>query len=142
MESAILNRILGIDYGIRRIGLALSDPLNIIARPLSFLDRKEVTDIYSSLKAIIEKNNVSQLVIGLPLNMKGGDSAQTKLTREFAAQLKQNVDIPVMFQDERLSSVTAEKSLIQQERSPSKNKGMVDQTAAAVFLQEYLDSKK
>lgn len=137
-----MNRILGIDYGNRRIGLALSDPLNIIARPHSYLDRREVADIFSSLKAIIKNNNVTELVIGLPLNMKGEDSAQTKLTRDFADQLKQNVDIPVKFQDERLSSVTAEKSLIQQDRSPSKNKGMVDQTAAAVFLQEYLDSQK
>ena len=137
-----MNRILGIDYGQRRIGLAISDPLNIIAKPMTFLDTKDDIDIINHLQKIIKDKKITKLVVGLPLNMKGKDSAQTKLTRDFADLLKSKINLPIYFQDERLSSITAKKILIQQDKSPSRNKGFIDEIAAAVFLQEYLDTNK
>lgn len=136
-----MNRILGIDYGERRVGLAISDPLNIFAKPFFTIDRKSSTDYIQDLLKIIEENGVKEIVVGLPLNMKGVDSKQTTIVRNFVQDLKSKTKYPIHFQDERLSSKTAEQSLILQKKSPSKNKASIDSTAASLILQEYLDSK-
>mgnify|MGYP001213763523 CR=1 FL=1 len=136
-----MNRILGIDYGERRVGLAISDPLNIFAKPFSTIDRKSSPDYVQDLLKIIEENGVKEIVVGLPLNMKGVDSKQTTIVRNFVQDLKSKTNYPIYFQDERLSSKTAEQSLILQKKSPSKNKASIDSTAASLILQEYLDSK-
>ena len=136
-----MNRILGIDYGERRVGLALSDPLNIFAKPFLTIDRKLSSDLLKEIKRVIQENSVNQIVIGIPLNMKGMDSKQTVIVREFIKELGTQIKLPIHLQDERLSSKSAKQSLILQNKSPSRHKESIDSTAACLILQEFLDSK-
>ena len=140
MDRNRLSRILGLDYGERRIGIALSDPLGIIAKPFTVIDRKITTDYISQLSDIILKNQVIAVVVGLPLTLMGKKSKQTEIVLSFINQLKEILSIPVIAIDERLSSVAAKKSLQQQAIKTGHNKGRIDETAAAIFLQEHLDS--
>ena len=140
MDRNRLSRILGLDYGERRIGIALSDPLGIIAKPFTVIDRKITTDYISQLSDIILKNQVTAVVVGLPLTLMGKKSKQTEIVLSFINQLKEILSIPVIAIDERLSSVAAKKSLQQQAIKTGHNKGRIDETAAAIFLQEHLDS--
>ena len=106
-----MSRILGLDYGERRIGLAISDPMGIIAKPLTFIDRKKITDHISRISEIISEKNITSIVVGLPLTLKGNYSKQTDIVLAFIDQLKIELKIPVYVIDERLSSVAAEKLL-------------------------------
>ncbi len=136
-----MSRVLGLDYGERRIGLALSDPLGIIARPLTIIDRKKTKDYISRISEIIFEKKITSIVVGLPLTLKGHHSKQTEIVLVFIDQLKSKFQIPIFSIDERLSSIAAEKSLHIQAVKTGHEKGRVDETAAAIFLQEYLDSK-
>ena len=140
MDRSRLSRILGLDYGERRIGIALSDPLGIIAKPFTVLDRKIRPDYISQLSEIILNKQITAVVVGLPLTLMGKKSKQTEIVVSFINQLKATLSVPVITIDERLSSVAAEKSLQEQSIKTGHNKGMIDETAAAIFLQEYLDS--
>ena len=141
MDKKRLSRVLGLDFGERRIGLALSDPLGIIAKPLTIIDRKKTADYISRISEIISERKITSIVVGLPLTLKGGYSKQTEIVLAFIDQLKSDLQIPIMTVDERLSSVAAVKSLQAQAVKTGHNKGRVDETAAAIFLQEYLDSQ-
>ena len=141
MDKKRLSRVLGLDFGERRIGLALSDPLGIIAKPLTIIDRKKTADHISRISEIVSERKITSIVVGLPLTLKGGYSKQTEIVLAFIDQLKSDLQIPIMTVDERLSSVAAEKSLQAQAVKTGHNKGRVDETAAAIFLQEYLDSQ-
>jgi len=132
---------LGIDYGERRVGLAVSDPLEIIAKPLRVIDRKNTSNIFSEILIIVKQRNVSKIVVGLPLTLKGKYSEQTKVVHNFIDQLKQVVNIPVVHIDERLSSLAAIRSLNELGIKTGHQKGRIDETAAAIILQEYLDSE-
>ena len=134
-------RILGIDYGERRIGLALSDPTGIIARPLLTLDQKEDSDWNSTLLAICQEQEVGSIVVGYPLNMKGEKSPQTDKVDQFILLLKKITPLPVHTYDERLTSVAAKRELVRQGIKTGHDKGAVDQTAAALLLQDYLNAK-
>ena len=136
-----MSRVLGLDFGERRIGLALSDPLGIIAKPLTIIDRKKTADHISRISEIVSERKITSIVVGLPLTLKGGYSKQTEIVLAFIDQLKSDLQIPIMTIDERLSSVAAEKALQEQAVKTGHNKGRVDETAAAIFLQEYLDSQ-
>ena len=141
MDTHRLSRVLGLDYGERRIGLALSDPLGIIARPLAIIDRKKTTDYISRISEIISEKKITSIVVGLPLTLKGHNSKQTEIVLAFIDQLKSELQIPILSIDERLSSMAAKKSLQIQAVKTGHEKGRVDETAAAIFLQEYLDSQ-
>ena len=141
MDKHRLSRVLGLDYGERRIGLALSDPLGIIARPLTIIDRKETKDYISRISEIISEKKITSIVVGLPLTLKGHNSKQTEIVLAFIDQLQSELQIPILSIDERLSSMAAKKSLQIQSVKTGHEKGRVDETAAAIFLQEYLDSK-
>ena len=141
MDKERLSRVLGLDYGERRIGLALSDPLGIIAKPLTIIDRKKTADHISRISEIVSERKITSIVVGLPLTLKGDYSQQTEIVLDFIDQLKSDLQIPIMTIDERLSSVAAEKALQAQAVKTGHNKGRVDETAAAIFLQEYLDSQ-
>lgn len=137
-----MGRFLAIDHGNKRVGLALSDPMKIIAKPFRTLTFTDASELLNSLRDIIESESVEQIILGLPRGMKGQDTAQTKMVLAFAEQLKSALDIPIELIDERLSSVSAEKALIQQEVKTGHNKGRIDETAAAIFLQQYLDQTR
>ena len=141
MDKDRLSRVLGLDFGERRIGLALSDPLGIIAKPLTIIDRKKTADHISRISEIVSERKITSIVVGLPLTLKGGYSKQTEIVLAFIDRLKLDLQIPVVAVDERLSSVAAEKALQAQDVKTGHNKGRVDETAAAIFLQEYLDSQ-
>ncbi len=133
-----MGRILGIDYGSRRIGLALSDPLHVIASPYKTLIIRDEKQVLRELKIAVDDNDVEMLVVGLPLGMKGQETEQTRRVRRFASLLK-DTGYEVILEDERLTSVSAKRSLVVQEIRTGHNKGLVDQTAAAILLQQYLD---
>ena len=141
MDKKGLSRVLGLDFGERRIGLALSAPLGIIAKPLTIIDRKKTADHISRISEIVSERKITSIVVGLPLTLKGNYSKQTEIVLAFIDQLKSDLQIPIMTVDERLSSVAAEKSLQAQAVKTGHNKGRVDETAAAIILQEYLDSQ-
>ena len=140
MDRERLSRILGLDYGERRIGLAVSDPTRIIAKPLTIIDRKKTADYISIISTIIATHKVTSIVVGLPLTLKGKYSKQTEIVQQFIDRLKLDLKIPVFSIDERLSSVAAKKSLQAQDIKTGHNKALIDETAAAILLQEYLDS--
>lgn len=135
-----MGRVLGVDYGSSRVGLALSDPQKIIASPLHTLINNGNDRLKKKLVELIKKKNVEYIVIGLPIGLKGQETSQTKIVREFAEEIR-SLAVPVYFQDERLSSLSAKKSLIEQNVKTGHNKSFIDSTAAAIFLQQFLDSK-
>ena len=135
-----MNRILAIDYGDVRIGLAMSDLMQIIAKPYKTIKNTDRNEIFIQLENIIEENNIGKIIVGLPITLKGGHSEQTNKVLSFVKELKLYMEIDIDTYDERLSSFQAKKSLIHQGIKTGHNKEQIDQTAAAIFLQGYLDS--
>ena len=133
-----MGRALGIDFGTKRVGLALSDRSNIIASPYRTLNYVSEKDLITQLDTVVSENNIEILVLGLPINMKGEDTVQTKKVRNFK-EILSTLQIPIVFEDERLSSVSAINSLILQNVKTGHNKPEIDKTAAAIILQQYLD---
>ena len=137
-----MSRYLAIDHGSKRIGLALSDPMKIIAKPYKTITYNNLVDLFKMLMEVIIQQDVECIILGLPLGMKGQETPQTKHVLEFKDKLKLKIKIPIILQDERLSSLSAEKSLIQQKVKTGHNKSQIDKTAAAIFLQQYLDTNR
>ena len=135
-----MGRYLGIDNGEKRVGLALSDPLKIIATPFRTLLVRNTNQVIRELDKIIDEQDVELIVVGNPLGMKGQQTAQTKRVMEFADKLR-DIGYKVMLEDERLSSVSAKRVLIEQEIKTGYNKELIDQTAAAIILQQFLDKQ-
>jgi putative Holliday junction resolvase len=133
-----VSRTLGIDFGSKRVGLALSDRLNLIASPYRTLDYVSEKELIAQLKSIVYENNIEIVVLGLPINMKGEDTIQTKKVRNFK-KLLSGLGLPVIYEDERLSSISAKNSLVLQNIKTGHHKGAIDRTAAAIILQQYLD---
>lgn len=132
-------RILGVDYGKRRIGVAVSDPMATIACGLPTIVYQNLPDALSQLGKIINDYEIHAVVVGLPLTLKGeaGDAVQS--TRAFIHSLKSRIDLPVHTLDERFTSVMAQRSLREMGKSPSRNKSKVDELSAMLLLQSYLD---
>ena len=135
-----MSRCIGIDLGSKRVGLAISDKMNMIASPYKTLTFKNELDLLDQLRLIIVDFKVKSIVLGLPLNMNGEDSAQTKKVREFKSVLS-IFNLPIIFEDERLSSVSAKRSLVMQDIKTGHNKSEIDKRAAAIILQQFLDKK-
>ena len=136
-----MGRILALDVGSRRIGVSMSDPMQIIASPFSVIDCKISKDVFSEIIDIIDDYSIDSLVIGMPITMKGKDSIQTKEVKQFIDKISKLINIEVYTVDERLSSVSAEKELIKSGVKTGYNKGEIDKTAATLILQEFLASK-
>ena len=134
-----MSRALGIDYGDARIGIALSDPMRIITKP--YVTLKNDKEFIDELKKIINEKEVETIVVGYPVGMKGQVTKQTEKVEAFIAELKLTFKLEIVAIDERLSSVSAENILKQQGVKTGHNKSMIDDTSAAIILQEYLDSK-
>ena len=133
-----MGRFLAIDYGARRVGLALSDPLKMIASPYRTIINKNNAILIEEIERIIAAKDVELTIIGLPLGMAGQKTDQTKKVEEFVDKLTDR-GIIIKYEDERWSSVAAKRSMKEQNIKSGYNKGLVDQTAAAIFLQQYLD---
>lgn len=136
----MLNRILAIDYGDKKVGLALSDPMHIIAKPYKTLENTSRDDLLIDIISIIEIKKVNKIVIGLPKTLKNTFSKQTHKVQNFIDYISTSLKIDIVVVDERLSSVEAKKSLIKQGIKTGHNKKDIDMTAAALFLQNYLDN--
>lgn len=140
-------RVLGIDFGLRRIGLALSDASGTLASPLTTLVRKAsdadaVGLVLDALPGLVSDDPVERIVVGLPRRLDGRDNEQTSLARAFAETLAERSGLPVALQDERLSSREAESRLALRERDWRKRKARLDAAAAAVILQDWLDAQR
>jgi putative Holliday junction resolvase len=132
-------RVLAIDHGSKRVGLALSDETGTIAQPLEFLPAEPAARLFERLKETITRHNVEQIVVGIPRNMNGTYGPAADKVREFVAALKQVFEGPVHTWDERLTTVQAHRALIEAGMRREKRKERVDQTAAAILLQSFLD---
>lgn len=135
-----MKRILCLDYGEKRIGLALSDPLKIIAYPYKTIINFGLKNLKYEIKKIIASETVESMVIGLPIGLNGKDTIQTQKVREFRLQIL-DLNIPIYFEDERLSSLAAAKSMKMEKIKTGFNKGIIDKRAAAIILQQFLDKK-
>ncbi len=132
-------RYLAIDHGTKRTGLAICDSGETIASPLTVIQGKK--ELLKKIAEVVETENVEAVVLGLPLNMTGSESAQTKLVLKFAGQLKDHLHIPVHLQDERLSSFSAEEKLASAKFTKEKMRKRLDAVAAAEILEAFLEQK-
>ncbi len=139
-------RVLGLDLGERRIGVAISDPLGITASGVEVIQRAGLDRDLARLSALIDQNEVGEVVVGLPRHMNGSMGEAARKAQEFAvmleARLKEMGLAPrFTFWDERLSTVAAQRALLEGDMSRAKRKRVVDKVAAAIILRAYLDSK-
>lgn len=134
-------RILALDHGTRRIGVAVSDELRIIAQPLEYIPAEPFADFVKRLKEILRDKEVEQILIGMPRNMDGSYGPAAQKVQEFIAALQGEISIPLKALDERLTTVQAQRSLLQANVRRSQRKQKVDMTAAAILLQSYLDAR-
>ena len=134
-----MGRFLAIDFGEKRIGLALSDPMKIIAKPFKTIFYSNQNDLINKIALIIKDEKIEKIILGLPKGLKGNNTSQTNIVIEFYKYIKDKIDTPIVMEDERLSSVSAKKSLILQNIKTGHNKALIDKIAAAIFLQLYLD---
>jgi putative Holliday junction resolvase len=133
-------RILALDHGTVRIGIALSDELKMIASPLEFIPAEPFADVLAKLRELIREKEVELILIGLPRNMDGSYGPAAQKVREFADALKDAIAIPLKTWDERLTSTQANRLLIAGGVRRDKRKEKVDGMAAAILLQSYLDA--
>ncbi|HCF50251.1 MAG TPA: Holliday junction resolvase RuvX [Syntrophomonas sp.] len=132
-------RIMGLDVGDKRIGVALSDPLGWTAQPHSVLLRNDPARDFAHLARLCAENQIEKIVVGLPLNMNGTIGPRAELVQGFAAQLSSFTGIEVEFWDERLSTKSAERTLLAADVSRRKRRQVIDKLAAVHILQGYLD---
>lgn len=133
-------RIMSLDFGDKRIGVALSDPMGLTAQGLDVLQRgKSLNEDLMRIKDLAEKNEVETVVIGLPRNMDGSMGPQAEKVKKFAQKLAGLLGVQVKFWDERLTTTAAEKLLIQADVSRVRRRKVIDKMAASLILQGYLD---
>jgi putative Holliday junction resolvase len=133
-------RLLGLDLGTKTIGLALSDPGLVVASPIATIRRSKFSRDAGDLLDLVDHRGVGGLVIGLPLNMDGSEGPRCQSTRDFARNLLARRDLPILFWDERLSTVAVTRPMIEADMSRARRAAKVDQSAAAYILQGTLDA--
>ena len=132
-------RLMGLDLGSKTIGVALSDVGRTIATPKLIIRRRKFKADAQDLRGLIEENGVGGLVIGLPLNMDGSEGPRCQSVRQFAANLLAEFDIAIAFWDERLTTVSAERALLEADMTRKRRSQVIDKMAAAIILQGALD---
>lgn len=137
-----MGRILALDVGDKRIGLAISDPLGIIASPLETYVRKEINSDIFYILTLATAQQVETIVCGLPKRLDNSPTQQTQKVLEFAEQLKAKTQIKIAFVDERFSTAEAERSLLEANMRRDKRKEKIDMVAASLILQTYLQQKR
>ena len=144
MPENINKKALGIDFGLKRIGLSLSDDTQTIAFPFKYILNESLKKTISELKEILDKENIGLVVIGMPIGLKGKQTEISVKIEEFIYELKEKIDerITIAVYDERFSSVQAQKSLIEQNIKRKKRKEKIDSVASTFILQSYLDRQK
>ena len=132
------DRLIGVDFGLSKVGLSISDPLKIISIPLKVIKYKKKEELLRKLQEIALENDVKSFVIGYPLNMNNKKNEMTKLVDDFFVELK-NLNFNVFLQDERLSSESAKKIMREQNIKTGNNKEHIDLIASTIILQSFLD---
>ena len=135
----VVKRWLGLDLGHVRIGVALSDPLGVTAQPLSVLKSAGTQKDIAAIGELVNKHEVTQVIVGLPLNMDGTESQTTRKVREFTGKLSGRLNAPVFFVDERLTSKQAERAMIEGNVRRENRREKIDKVAAALLLQSALE---
>ena len=138
MEQVYIMRILGIDYGEKRIGMAVSDPLGITAQGLPTIERTNIQDDLQKILNVVREKEVREIVVGLPKNMNNSLGEKAQAVLNFVALLKKDINIPINVIDERLSTVRANRAMLEGDLSRKKRKDRVDMIAAQLILQDYL----
>src|SRR6266542_5672568 len=134
-------RILALDHGTKRIGVAVSDEMKMIASPLEYIPAEPFAAFLARLREILREKEVGLILIGMPRNMDGSYGPAALKVQEFVAVLKDVLTIPIQTPDERLTSVQAHRLLTEAEVRGRQRKGKVDKSAAAILLQSYLDGR-
>jgi putative Holliday junction resolvase len=134
-------RVLAIDHGTKRMGIALSDPTGMIALPLEFIPAEPFTDFLARLKQLLVEKEVEMILVGMPRNMDGSYGPAAATVQEFVAVLKETIAVPIKTWDERLTSAQANRFLLQADVRRQDRKQKVDKAAAAILLQSFLDSR-
>ena len=134
-------RILALDYGTKRIGVALSDELGWTAQPLETFERRTLDRDVVHIAALVESHSVERVVLGLPLQLDGREGPAVRAMREFTDKLEASLPVPVVLWDERMTTKAAEELLIAADVSRKKRKGIVDRIAAAILLRSYLEAQ-
>ncbi|MCE5171754.1 Holliday junction resolvase RuvX [Paenibacillus profundus] len=132
-------KILGLDYGDRKIGVAVSDAFGWTAQGLEVIVQRKPGDAMRRIGEIVREHGVEEIVLGLPKNMNGTIGPRGELSKSFAEELQQSFGLPVHLWDERLSTVSAERTLLEADVSRKKRRQVVDKMAATIILQTYLD---
>jgi putative Holliday junction resolvase len=133
---------MGLDYGDKRIGVALSDAFGWTAQGLEVIERKTENGHLERIRELVRDNGVEAVVVGLPKNMNGTIGPRGEICMAFAEELRQTLGLPVHLWDERLTTVSAQRTLLEADVSRRKRKQVVDKMAAAILLQNYLDSRQ
>jgi putative holliday junction resolvase len=136
------SRILALDYGTKRIGVALSDELGWTAQPLETFERRTLDRDLTHIASLVSTHEVGQVVLGFPLQLDGREGPAVQAMRAFATQLEQRLSVPLVLWDERMTTKAAEDLLIAADVSRKKRKGAIDRVAAAILLQSYLASRE
>lgn len=135
------SRILGIDFGLKRVGLAMTDPGGVLASPYATLERTTREQCFADIKRIIETEGVRRVVVGLPLGLDGRETETTRQAKNFADSLARRVSVPVELFDERLTSAQAEAELTEAGLTcPKKKKQALDSQAATIILRSWMDA--
>ncbi len=135
-----LYRIMGIDHGAVRVGIAISDPMQIIARPYKVIINND--DLFDEITNIIKKEKIGKIILGLPLNLDGKDTQKTREVRNFAEKLKISISIPIILWDERYTTVEANEALQKMGYNIHDSKDVIDKVAASLILKNYLENNK
>lgn len=133
---------LGLDVGKKRIGVSGCDGTGLIATGLITIERQSFKQVVAILQDLVRERRVQVLVVGLPYTMAGELGFQARQVQNFARRLANEMQIPLEYMDERLTSFEAEQLLHTENRSPSRNKGLIDRKAAAIILQQWLDARR
>ncbi len=137
-----LVRILALDVGQKRIGVAVSDPLGITAQGVGVIARKNIEDDINAVKKFVDEYGADSIVVGMPINMDGTKGESAKKVAEFVETVSSGLNIPVVTYDERLSTKESERFLIFSDVSRKKRKGVIDKIAAQLILESYLERLK
>ncbi len=134
------DKVLALDLGEKRVGVAISDALGMLAHPYKTIRWKTIHTLIVELKEIIEQEKIVSVIVGMPYTLKGGHSKKTDEVNKIVNVLKKELPVSVLVQDERLTTTMAENALRSVGKKPSKERRQIDQIAAAFILQSYLDS--
>lgn len=135
-----MSRLMALDVGNKRIGVAVSDPLRLFARGLTVITRTSNKETFQAIRELVVEQEVGKLIVGLPLSMNGEVGPQAQAVQKFADKLRAKLEVPIEMWDERLSTASASQVMFERGQSARKQKASIDSVAAAVILHDYMEA--